>query len=112
MATVIGVVVFILVVAAIYVATRPKAFHVERSAQINAPVDVVFPLINNLQRWPRWSPFEKLDPNMNRTFEGPPAGPGAISTWHRNSKAGGAESRPVREVVGRVSSDSTGSYCG
>lgn len=95
---VIAAVVLILAVIA-FIASRPKSFHVERSAKINAPAEVAFSLVNDLHQWSRWSPFEKLDPNMKKTFDGPAAGPGAISGWSGNNKAGEGrmtilESRP------------------
>ncbi len=63
-------------------------FRVERSAFIHAPVEHVFGYINNLRQWQLWSPFEKLDPNMTKTFTGPDAGPGASFAWSGNRKAG------------------------
>jgi len=87
--TTIAIVILVLLVAAIIViATRPAAFRVERSAQINAPPEIAFSLVNDLHQWSRWSPFEKLDLNMKKTFDGPDSGPGAISAWSGNNKAG------------------------
>jgi hypothetical protein len=89
--TIIGTVIVILVVIVValaFVSTRPENFHVERSAQISAPPDVAFSIINDLSRWGRWSPYDKLDPNMKKTFEGPSAGPGAIYIWNGNSQVG------------------------
>jgi len=71
-----------------FIATRPEDFRIERSAQINAPADVVFPLINDLHQWQRWSPYDKLDPEMKKTFDGPDAGPGASYAWNGNNQAG------------------------
>jgi Polyketide cyclase / dehydrase and lipid transport len=85
----IGTVVLVLIVAlVVFIATRPESFRIERSGQISAPADVVFALINDFHQWGRWSPWEKLDPSMNKTFEGPSAGPGAIYAWTGNSKVG------------------------
>jgi hypothetical protein len=74
---------------------------------VNAPAEVIFPLINDLHQWVRWSPYEKLDPNMKRAFEGPPAGPGASSSSEGNSKAGAGrmtitESKPGELVSLRL----------
>lgn len=81
---VIAIVAFV----AIFAATRPKSFHVERSARISAPAGVVFPLINDFHQWNRWSPYEKRDPNMQKTIDGPAAGPGATFSWSGNAMAG------------------------
>lgn len=83
----IGVVVLV-VIFAIAVATRPKTFRVERSILVNAAADVVFPFINDFHLWNRWSPFEKLDPDLQRTFTGAAAGEGATYEWMGNREAG------------------------
>ncbi len=89
MAKKIGISVVVLIaILVIFIATRPAAFHIERSAQVDAPPEAVFPLINDFHQWAKWSPFEKLDPDMKKTFEGAEAGPGAIYTWSGNSSAG------------------------
>ena len=71
-----------------YAATKPDTMHVERSTVINAPPSKIFPLINDFREWPRWSPWEHLDPNMARTLSGPPSGKGAVYEWKGNSDVG------------------------
>ena len=83
----IGLVVVIVLLVAV-VATRPSSFHVERSVKIAAPPAVVFPLINDFHRWPSWSPWEKLDPNMKREYSGAPEGVGATYDWSGNDDVG------------------------
>jgi len=78
----------LLIVLAIAIATRPDTFRIERSALISAPAEAVFGLVNDFHKWPQWSPWEKLDPNMTRTFSGANAGVGAVYSWSGNSKAG------------------------
>ncbi len=77
-----------LVVFVAVVFTRPDSFRVERSIEIAAPTTVVFPLLNDFHKWSKWSPWEKLDSNMQRIFEGSPAGVGAIYSWTGNDKVG------------------------
>ncbi len=88
----------------LFIASRPALFRLERSAEINAPTAVIFPLINDFHQWGQWSPWEKLDPNMKKTYDGPVAGVGAISAWAGNKKAGEGrmtilESVPGKQVV-------------
>ncbi len=64
-----------------YASTKPDISRVARSVQIQAPADRVFPLINNLPAWQTWSPYEKKDPDMQRSFTGPAAGVGAKYAW-------------------------------
>lgn len=70
------------------VLTRPDTFHIERSASIAAPPEIVFARIDDLHGWGDWSPWEKLDPAMTRTFAGPKSGPGASYAWAGNDKVG------------------------
>jgi hypothetical protein len=89
--TIIGIVVVVLallVAAIIFIATRPESLHIERSAQISAPPAAVFSISNDLRQWNRWSPYDKRDPNMKKSFEGPTAGPGAVYTWNGNNEVG------------------------
>src|SRR5215218_6862787 len=103
MAVYLGIGGLLLVVALLLaIVTRPAAFHIERSAIVDAPRDVVFPLINNLHNWVQWSPFEKLDPDMKKTFDGPPEGPGASYAWSGNSKAGEGRMTIVESKPGEL----------
>lgn len=71
-----------------YAATKPDTFRVERSTSIKAPPEKIFALINDLHAWGAWSPYEKMDPQMRRTFSGAASGQGAVYEWDGNSKVG------------------------
>ncbi|OFX02028.1 MAG: polyketide cyclase [Alphaproteobacteria bacterium RIFCSPHIGHO2_12_FULL_66_14] len=72
----------------IYAATRPDTFRVQRSASIKAPPEKIFALINDLRGWSVWSPYEKKDPAMKRTFSGPASGKGAVYEWDGDKNVG------------------------
>jgi len=72
----------------VVIMTRPNTFHVERTAVVHAPADVVFARLEDFHKWPDWSPWEKLDPAMQRTFTGPDKGVGAVYAWKGNDKVG------------------------
>jgi uncharacterized protein YndB with AHSA1/START domain len=78
----------VLVVLAIVVATRPPTFHIERSIVIATPPDRVFANVNDFRAWTAWSPWEKMDPAMTKTYGGSPSGPGATYAWKGNDKVG------------------------
>ena len=89
----------IVVVLVVVIATRPTEFRVQRSATLSAPVPVVFAQVNDFHKWEAWSPYVKRDPAMRKSFEGAPAGVGAIYTWSGNNEVGEGrttiiESRP------------------
>jgi Polyketide cyclase / dehydrase and lipid transport len=71
-----------------FAATRPSTFQIKRAQSIQAPADRIFPLIDDFHKWISWSPYEKLDPTMKKTFSGAPSGKGAVYNWAGNSKAG------------------------
>ena len=94
----IGVAVVIAAFAAI-VALQPSDFRIERSATMAAPPPAVFAQVNDFQKWQSWSPWEKLDPALRRSYEGPAAGAGAQYAWIGNKDVGEGrmtilESRP------------------
>ena len=78
----------VLLVLFIIAARRPDEFVVRRSADIRAPADRIFALINDFRQWPKWSPWEKLDPNLNRTLSGVEAGRGSVYEWQGDKKVG------------------------
>ena len=69
-------------------ATKPTHYHIERSATISAAPAAVFAHVNDFHAWEAWSPWEKIDPAMKRTFEGPPNGKDATYAWVGNDKVG------------------------
>lgn len=90
-----------------YVALLPSTFRIERSTIAVAPPAAVFAEVNDLHKWEAWSPWAKLDPNAKSTFEGPPAGEGAVMRWAGNAEVGEGsmtivESRPDEHVRIRV----------
>lgn len=78
----------ILVFFLIIVALQPSDFRVTRSLAIAAPPETVFPHVNELKKWAAWNPWEKIDPAMKLTYEGPPAGVGAAYAWVGNKDVG------------------------
>lgn len=89
----------IVVVFVAVVAMQPSEFRVARTATMSAPAPAVFAQVNDLHKWEAWSPWAKLDPAAKSTFEGPPAGTGAIFRWAGNNQVGEGsmtitESRP------------------
>ena len=85
----IAIIAVVLIAAILgYAMTVPDNFRVQRTTSIKAPPEKIFPLINDLHRWGSWSPWEKMDPEMKRTYSGAAAGKGAAYAWQGNSKVG------------------------
>ena len=89
----------IIVVLVVVIAVQPSEFHVARATTMAAPAPVVFAQVNDFHKWEAWNPWGKLDPAAKQTYDGAPAGTGAIYAWSGNSKVGEGrmtviESRP------------------
>jgi uncharacterized protein YndB with AHSA1/START domain len=89
----------VLVVLAIVVALQPGDFRVARSANISAPPASVFAQVNDFHKWETWNPWGKIDPAMRQSYDGAPAGVGAVYSWAGNNEVGEGrmtiiESRP------------------
>lgn len=87
--------------------TKPPTFRVERQATILAPPEAVFSKLDDFHQWAAWSPWEKLDPGMQRTFGGASKGVGASYAWRGNSDVGEGnmtvlESRPNEHLALRL----------
>ncbi|MFT3706409.1 MAG: SRPBCC family protein [Archangium sp.] len=72
------------------VASRPETFEIKRSLDINASPEVVASQITNFHKWEAWSPWEKQDAAMKKTFDGPDDGVGAHYAWD-SAKVGSGE---------------------
>lgn len=71
---------------------------VQRSIVVPAEAAELLPYLSDFHRWPQWSPWEGLDPNLERTYGGPQQGVGSTYEWSGNRKAG-AGSMQVSEVT-------------
>src|SRR6266545_2107992 len=86
---IIGVVVVVVIAGILlYAATKPDSFRVQRIVLINAPSDKVFQLIDDFKAWPAWSPYEKKDPAMKRSYGAVTAGKGATYAWEGDKNVG------------------------
>jgi Polyketide cyclase / dehydrase and lipid transport len=88
MSTVATILALLIIALVIFVATRPDDFRIERATVINAPAHTVFALISDFHAWEAWSPWEKIDPQLTRSYAGPSSGKGAIYEWSGNKKIG------------------------
>jgi len=86
--TVITIVIVAVVAVLILASKQPNDFRVERTVTINAPPEKIFAYIDDFHKWTAWSPYEHLDPNMQRTLSGAPSGKGAIYEWSGSGKVG------------------------
>lgn len=72
----------------VFASTRPDKYHVERATTIAAPPEVIYAQLVDFKNWPAWSPWEKRDPQMKKSFEGAPWGAGSSYSWQGNKEVG------------------------
>lgn len=61
---------------------------ISRDLTIDAPADAIAEHVVSFHKWQEWSPWEEIDPSMDRTYSGPDSGVGAAYEWSGNRKAG------------------------
>ena len=88
MLTLLLLIVIAIVALLAYASSRPDTFRYERSIRIGAPIVQVAELIDDFHEWSKWSPWEHMDPAMQRTYSGAAAGVGAVYEWIGNKKVG------------------------
>jgi len=81
----------------------PDRYAVSRSVVTSAPLEKVQPLLEDLSRWPEWSPWEKADTSIVLTLGPITQGVGASQSW--TDKAGGGRLELTAVEPGRVAYD-------
>ncbi len=71
---------------------------------VDAPPEKLFALIEDFRKWGTWSPHEKADPAVRRTYSGPSKGKGALYEWDGGESIGAgraqiAESNAPSKIV-------------
>lgn len=90
---------FIVLVFMLVLASRGKDyFTVKRMIVIKAPPEKIYPYIIDFRKWGQWSPYEKFDKGMKRTYTGPKTGKGSVYAWAGNEKAG-AGKMEIQETI-------------
>lgn len=86
---IISVVLLCLIAAILgFAATKPDSFRYERKIVINASPAEVQAVLNDLRSGEKWSPWEKKDPEIKRTYSGAENGVGAIYEWDGDHNVG------------------------
>ena len=77
-------------------------FRISRSASIAADPALVHRLVNDFHEWQAWSPWEGLDPDLERTYSGAESGVGAAYAWSGNRRAGEGDMEVTASTPERV----------
>jgi uncharacterized protein YndB with AHSA1/START domain len=99
MLKIIGIIiVFAIAAVLIFAAMQPNSFRVQRSTTIKAPPEKIFAAINDFHRWEAWSPWEKVDPAVKRSYSGADNGKGAAYAWEGNNDIGQGRMEIVESI--------------
>lgn len=82
-----------------------SGYEVVRTASIEADPARVHDLVGDFREWPAWSPWEGLDPDLQRDYSGADSGVGARYAWHGNRKAGQGSMEIVGSTPDRIDID-------
>jgi uncharacterized protein YndB with AHSA1/START domain len=75
---------------------RPKEYSFSRSTTISSSPADVYAFISDMKRFDEWSPWAKLDPSSQKTFEGSAGTEGQVYAWSGNDKVGEGKMRVTR----------------
>ena len=72
-----GIILFLVLIAFFL----PPTYHVERSTEINQPVEIVFDQVVDLNNYMQWNPWTEKDPNVKNKITGEPTVRGMKWSW-------------------------------
>ncbi|MCM0609551.1 MAG: SRPBCC family protein [Ideonella sp. WA131b] len=82
-----------------------REFVVERRLVMAAPAERVFEEVADPRRWAAWSAWNRRDPAMQITYEGPSSGTGAAWAWRSATEGDGRMSFTAAEPGRRLAYD-------
>jgi uncharacterized protein YndB with AHSA1/START domain len=80
----------------------PSNYRVERSLEIAAPAEKIYPYIADPREWKKWGVWSIRDPNMKMDYSGAPSGTGAKWTWESKTEGSGSMEFPRAEAPSLV----------
>jgi hypothetical protein len=83
-------------------AGQPEEYEISRKLPMNVSPMVVFEEVNDLHRWQNWSPWEKIDPDMKKSYTGASSGVGASYAWAGNGQVGEGRMTIIESHPGRL----------
>ncbi|TGD58830.1 SRPBCC family protein [Flavobacterium humi] len=91
--------VVLIVLAAIAGLFMKKDFAIEREIVINQPKDSVFKFLKFVKNQDQFSVWNKLDPNMKKTYTGTDGTVGFIYAWESQNKNVGSGEQEIKKIT-------------
>jgi hypothetical protein len=85
-------IIFLILVAALFF---PKSYQVKRDVIINRPKTEVFQFVKQLKNQDLYSVWQKMDPNMEKSYTGIDGTVGFTSSWRSKNRDVGAGSQTI-----------------
>lgn len=82
-----------------------SAFSLSRETVVDAAPAAVHAHLDDFHRWQAWSPWEEMDPSLERTYSGADSGVGARYAWKGNKKVGSGSMEITGSTASRVAID-------
>ena len=76
-----------------------EGYKVERTKEVNAPIDVVFEQVSKFNNWDTWSPWKEKDPSATYTLDGEDGMVGTKYAWSGDEEITGEGSMTLTEIV-------------
>lgn len=93
---VVGIMIAIPLIVALFV---KKEFAVEREIEINRPKAEVFDYIKFIKNQDNYSKWNKIDPNMTKTYKGTDGTVGFVSAWESKNKNIGVGEQEILKIT-------------
>jgi hypothetical protein len=93
------VLIVLLIIVAFFL---PKNVHVERTVASKASPEAVYGYLNNLKTYDEWMPWNKIDPNMKKTWGDKSEGTGAWYSWTSDNSSVGKGKLTTGHIHGRL----------
>lgn len=83
----------------------PSEYSTERSITIDAPPQVVFDQVNDLEKYNKWSPWLEADPSMKITYGDSKVGVGASYSWVGDESGEGIQTIEESVAPSKITTD-------
>jgi len=83
----------------------PQRQHVERSIEISAPAEKIYPHLADPKLFIQWSPWSTIDPKMKVQYTGSKLGKGAGMMWQSDDSSVGSGSWKITNAIENKSLD-------
>ncbi|MFT7613872.1 MAG: hypothetical protein ACI9J3_002852 [Parvicellaceae bacterium] len=77
----------------------PRFAKMQRTVTVKASASAIFPKLNNMQEFVKWSPWTDKDPDAKHTYSGPESGLGCKYDWVGDKKKVGSGSMEIIESI-------------